>query len=77
MQDRFSDWTFFGIVDRKGHHSVCTNRQSYDGFMFNRFYCPLPQNTGMNQQDRFCCGIANYQYCCNEQFVLRNEFLFQ
>jgi hypothetical protein len=60
----------FSSLDKKGQSSVCINRQSFNGYTFNKFYCPLPPSTGMNQLDRFCCGIANYQYCCNEQFVL-------
>jgi hypothetical protein len=23
----------------------------------------------MNQNDQFCCGSGDYQYCCNAQFV--------
>jgi hypothetical protein len=58
------------FLDPKGGGSVCFNRQNYNGYTFGRFPCPLPAGTGMNQLDQFCCGIANYQYCCNEQFVL-------
>jgi hypothetical protein len=29
----------------------------------------MPASTGMNQLDQFCCGPANYQFCCNAQFV--------
>ncbi len=57
------------FLDPKGGGSVCFNRQNYNGYTFGRFPCPLPAGTGMNQLDQFCCGIANYQYCCNEQFV--------
>jgi len=30
----------------------------------------------MNQLDQFCCGPANYQYCCNIQFVSIKNYLF-
>lgn len=55
------------ILARDGRGSVCYNRQTYDGYQFGKFRCPLPTATGMNQMNTFCCGIANYQYCCNEQ----------
>jgi len=58
----------------QGRSSVCINRQNYNGYTFGRFRCPLPPGTGMNQLDQFCCGIANYQYCCNEQEYNREQF---
>lgn len=47
--------------------TVCTNINSFNGYTFGRFPCPLPMHTGMNQLDRFCCGSAEAQFCCNEQ----------
>ncbi|CAF1222707.1 unnamed protein product [Adineta steineri] len=47
--------------------SMCTNTQNFNGYTFNKFPCPLPPGTGMNQLDQYCCGPANYQYCCNVQ----------
>ena len=54
---------------REGRGSVCENYENFNGFTYGRFPCPLPASTGMNQLDQFCCGMANYQYCCNVQFV--------
>ncbi|UJR25209.1 hypothetical protein I4U23_006561 [Adineta vaga] len=51
----------------QGRGSVCINHDNFDGYVFGRFPCPLPASTGMNQLDQFCCGLANYQYCCNAQ----------
>ncbi len=65
----------FFVLDKKGQASVCVNRRDYNGYTYNKFYCPLPASTGMNQLDRYCCGIVNYQYCCNEQFVSYRIFL--
>lgn len=58
---------------RDGRGSTCYNRQTYNGYQFGKFRCPLPANTGMNQMNTYCCGIANYQYCCNEQEYNRNQ----
>jgi phage gp36-like protein len=57
------------ILARQGSGSTCFNHENFDGYVFGRFSCPLPPSTGMNQLDQFCCGPANYQYCCNVQFV--------
>ncbi len=57
------------ILARQGHGSLCSNHENFDGYVFGTFSCPLPLSTGMNQLDQFCCGPANYQYCCNMQFV--------
>ncbi|CAF1457409.1 unnamed protein product [Adineta ricciae] len=53
--------------NREGRGSVCYNHDNFDGYVYGRFPCPLPASTGMNQLDQFCCGLANYQYCCNAQ----------
>lgn len=52
---------------REGRGAVCENYENFNGFTYGRFPCPLPASTGMNQLDQFCCGMANYQYCCNVQ----------
>jgi hypothetical protein len=59
----------FLFLARQGRGSVCYNYDNFGGFVFGTFSCPLPASTGMNQLDQFCCGPANYQYCCNAQFV--------
>ena len=59
----------FLLLDRQGRGSVCSNHENFEGYKFGVFPCPLPPSTGMNQLDQFCCGPANYQFCCNAQFV--------
>ncbi|CAF3354404.1 unnamed protein product [Rotaria sp. Silwood1] len=51
----------------QGRGAVCSNHDNFGGFAFGNFPCPLPASTGMNQLDQYCCGPANYQYCCNAQ----------
>ncbi|CAF1196750.1 unnamed protein product [Rotaria sordida] len=60
-------FNFGQFETHQGRGSVCSNHENFGGFVFGIFSCPLPANTGMNQLDQFCCGPANYQYCCNAQ----------
>ncbi|CAF3425090.1 unnamed protein product [Rotaria sp. Silwood1] len=57
----------YNFDGQHGRGSVCYNDQNYNGYTFGKFRCPLPASTGMNQHDEYCCGSANYQYCCNAQ----------
>ncbi|CAM2697108.1 unnamed protein product [Rotaria socialis] len=61
------DDKLFTANEFESHGSTCSNFDNFNGFVFGNFICPLPASTGMNPLDQFCCGRANYQYCCNAQ----------
>ncbi|CAF1120611.1 unnamed protein product [Adineta steineri] len=66
-------FNFGQFETREGRGSVCYNHENFDGYVFGKFSCPLPASTGMNQLDQYCCGMANYQYCCNAQEFSQNQ----
>lgn len=41
--------------------STCTNMEDFNGTVLNSFQCPID---GFTDDDRYCCGPENYEYCC-------------
>ncbi|CAF3263362.1 unnamed protein product [Rotaria socialis] len=66
-------YAFDQSYDQKRLDNVCSNRHNFNGYTFGRFQCPLPTASGKHRNNRFCCGPANYQYCCNQQEFHQNQ----
>ena len=41
---------------------LCTNNNSYDGIVYDKFYCPIE---GFSEKETACCGLPGDQFCCN------------